>query len=230
MRDTRGLTLIEMLIAAAIMGIVLAVIVSLLSGTLRFSSVAYSSAERLREMNDVTGYLSDSVRRASDVLTSGTSLNGQSCDISDAANPCFSVVVPEASAGPTIDTYRQLFYRLEARSVLPADYKVANTWADANTYVIKEYRHLLCDADAVTSAPDCDAATSNAQATLTGVPWYLIIDGLTLANGSGSFAPFAYDSATERFNFQFRVADHRRGETRYTPAAGTYQLGVVKRN
>lgn len=216
-----GFTLVEVLVAVFILGVVLAGLLSLITGTLRFSTASTSTSDRLRELNDVTGYLADSIRRSTEVLTSST-VNGETCDIDSETEPCFSVVVPEADGGNAINKYTQLFYRVMPRSELSTDYKAVDEWADDNTYVILEYRKVLCD-----SGTPCSPTPPSGESTVSYAQWYLVLDGLTF---EGNTEPFNYDATSEAFTLDFRVADHRRGATRYTPADEPYELTVVKRN
>ena len=224
-----GFTIVEVLVAVFILGIVLTGLLSLVTGTLNFSTVAVSSSDRIRELNDVTGYLGDKIRGASEVVVSGSEINiasapnGGICEIDDSTTPCFSVVVPEATSGTGIDKYTQFFYRIEPRSALPDEYKVANSWADDNTYIIKEYRNVLC------TGSECDDASNReAEMSVSGAQWYLVLDGLQM--DFSTQPPFEYVDSSGEFSLNFRVADHRRGTTRYTPADEPYELTVIKRN
>ncbi len=237
-----GFTLVEILIAIVILGVVLSGLLSLTTGTLNFSTVAVSSSDRIRELNDVTGYLADSIRRAVHVVETSTinpasAPNSGVCKVSE--HTCFAVVVPETVDGTTIDKYTQLLYRIEPRKQVPRlnNYKVADVWADDNTFVILEYRYILCDSsskaeknpDGTYKKPRCDtSADYEPKLSLSGInTWYMVLDGLTLVDNA---EPFSYDSANGEFTLNFRVADHRRGTTRYTPSDAPYTLTVVKRN
>lgn len=235
----KGFTLVELLVAIVILGVVLTGLLSLITGTLKFSTVSVSTSDRLRELNDVTGYMADSIRRSVHLVESSTinpasATNGGACNIDD--HDCFSVVVPEAVDGAAIDKYLQLFYRIEPRGQERLEnYKAADAWADENTYVILEYRYVLCDSsseaeknpDGTLKKPLCDSPDNYApKASLSGISaWYMVLDGLTL---EGNSEPFSYGDG--EFTLNFRVADQRRGTVRYTPADGVYTITVIKRN
>lgn len=229
--NRQGFTLVEMLVAMAILSIVMGALLALTTGTLSFSATAMSTSARQRELNDATGYIADSIRRASTVYvttaTATVTLNGDACKLTPAASSCFSVVVPEATGGSTINRYMQLFYRVEPRSSLETSLKVSDGWSDANTYVIKEYRQELCGS----STTACTATPPTGSTTATIATGALVVDEVSLVYGTTTYQPFSYDG-NGKFTLKFRVAQQRRNKAYYTPAASDapYTLTVSKRN
>lgn len=228
-----GFTLVELLIAIVILGVVLVGLLSLITGTLSFSSVSVSSSDRVRELNDVTGYIADRVRGAINYVPNSSlpslQLNGASCN-EDAAMPCFGAVVgfDNDVSKPGLDAFEFFGYRVIPRSDLGADYKQDDSWADTNTYVIQEYRRWICTS--IDDAPCSGEPPKPASyATISGAQPALVLDGLVLTDETGSvYKPF--EVSGDSVILRFRVADHRRGTTRYTPADGIYTLTVIKRN
>lgn len=159
-----GLTLVELLVAMALIGIVFAMITNWQVSTLNISMRTNATSQRLSDLNDVTGYVGDRVRSGIYLRTTGFTVNSASAYSSGACNtttPCLAVLVPETdpnigkvtAAKVTSGTttlineisstgvrYRYHLYRLEPRSSLSADDKPGDSWADNNTQVLIEYR------------------------------------------------------------------------------------------
>jgi len=217
-RQQAGLTLIELLVAMALIGIVFAMITNWQVSTLNISTRTNAVSQRLSDLNDVTGYVGDRVRSGVKIETSpgtGTfTVNGQTCD---ATSPCLAVLVPEevTASGSTTIWYRTLIYRLDPRSeILPLD-GVADSWATDNVRVLREYR------GSVVSSPTL---------TFSSLQPYLVTDYLTPANELGSgVVPFAYDATTKSVKLAFQTKQQVRGQTQFTPAT-PYTLTVQARN
>ena len=228
-----GFTIVEILVAVLILGFVLTGLLALMTGTLNFSTVSVSTSDRLRELNDVTGYVADRVRGAIDLVPNATlpnpQLNGELCD-DEASLPCFGAVIgfDNDSDKPGFDAFQYLGFKVIPRTELGEDYKESDAWADSNTYVVQEYRRWICS--------DIDDEPCNGNppepedyAEIFGAQPALVLDGLTLEDINGD--PYRlFELEGDTITLRFRVADHRRGTTRYTPAEGTYELTVIKRN
>lgn len=158
-----GLTLVEMLIAMAIMGIVFVLVTNWQVSTLSISARTNATAERLSDLTDVTGYVGDRVRGAIYVRDSGFKINDSAAGggVCNAITPCLAVLISETdpnigkvtSSAVTSGTttlinaisstgvrYRYHVYRLEPRSSLDEKDKPNDEWADSNTQVLIEYR------------------------------------------------------------------------------------------
>ncbi len=227
----RGFALVEMLVAIAVLGVVIAALITVTSSTLTFSARVVSEAGRLAELRDVTGYMGDNIRRARAVLTN-TTVNGARCNIADGPSACFVLVVPAvARESPTdaIDTYLFLAYRIQPRSELGALYKLADAWADANTFVVIEYRRVICDPDPTTEAPPCGspAVLPTPLPPIRGARPYLVLDGMAFDNLTQAFG---YDQATGKLTLTLQVKERQRGVVHFTPAQAPLELRVVRRN
>jgi len=188
-RPSAGFTLLELLVALGIMGIVFGLITSWQTSTLNISTQTNSTAQQLSELNDMTGYVGDRARSALAVRMSGftvnaaSAVNGGKCE---AATPCLALLLPESdpdlkgpvtmyatsstgTVGPLNTTgvrYRVYVYRMEPRSALALDDRTDDTWAntDANgVMVLREYRARTD----TTPMSLCPADTSTAASTST---------------------------------------------------------------
>ncbi|MGC8967488.1 MAG: PulJ/GspJ family protein [Thermus sp.] len=136
----RGFTLLEILIALAVLAIFTTALLAFTQGTLGANRLARRQAQLLEELKDAAGYLSDTLQEVKAVVPSA-SVNGQNC----AAPKCLAALVPDPdNAGKCA----LRAYRLEERVQVGDDYKVPDPWADANTYMLREYRlgNQACDA------------------------------------------------------------------------------------
>lgn len=226
-----GLTILEMLISMLILGFIITMIISVESSTLKFSSKQQDASVQLTSLVEATGYMGDMVRQSAALQTSMT-VNGMACSISSTTNPCFGIMVPASQgsdpANPSkIDAYLMLVYRMENRSGLPSDYKTTNNWADANTWVIKEYRSVVCQAAGcpTTGLPAVPTTISNAN-------WYLVTDQIAKVRSNGnSYVPFALSTSNVRqFTLQLQSVSRVMNETRYIPTTGPQSLTIVMRN
>jgi hypothetical protein len=178
--------------------------------------------------------MSNNIRRARTVLTD-TTVNGARCNIADGRRACFVLVVPEASNSEAIDTYLFLAYRIQPRSELGALYKLADAWADANTYVIQEFRRVICDPDPHTTAPPCSGSPAVPPTPLppiSGAQPYLVLDGLAFDNLTNAFG---YDRVAGKLTLTLQVKGRHGGVVHFTPAQpprgpGPLELRVVRRN
>ena len=231
MRRTTGLSLVELLLAMAIVGIVLSALLSLTVGTTRVMQTTSSTADVLRDLSDVTGYIGDNIRRARHVLPTAT-VNGESCAVT-AALPCFALVIGDIEGtGNDINRYRFAAYRVVPRVSLPATFKADDAWADANTYAIVELRTVLC----APGPTPCSSATQLTGTTITGAESFLVFDGLSLTTAGlvtgTTQPPFTHVPDSNRVTVRLRAVQRIRGEVRHSPAlpSAAHELEVVKRN
>lgn len=242
MRGARaGLTLVELLVAMSLMGIIFALVTNWQTSTLSVSARTNALSQRLGELNDVTGYVGDRVRSALAVRTSGFTVNGGGCD---ATTPCLAVLVPEdraeASGGSVVYNrqYLQLVYRVEPRSGWAATDpdKVADSWADdpANRVVIlREYRARCVPTPTANCAPFLAGfKTTGAFVDMTPS---LVADLLTSRDqAGGTITPFGYTydpvARTGVVSLAFQGKHRARGITTFTPTTGPYTLQMLARN
>lgn len=224
--NSKGITLVELLIGMVLLAVVMMAMLGFTIGTLSYSAQAVSTAERLQELTNTSAYVSDNFQRAAQVLTSLT-LDGKACDLSPSGSalPCIALVVPEARVGLGIDTFLLLAYRLEPRSSLGDEYKVADGWADANSLVLMEYRKELCGG----STGIVCSGLPTVGTTLTGLTPFVVADGLVKPSAMSGQAYFAYDGS-RNLTLRLRVQDNVRGRVRYTPETLPYELHITRRN
>lgn len=199
----RGFTLLEILVALAVLAIFTTALLAFTQGTLTANRVARKQAQLLEELKDAAGYLADTLQEAQRVLSSAT-VNGSGCQ----PPTCLAVLLPEPGG-----TCALRAYRLEARSDVGDDYKSPDPWADANTRILREYR---------LTGQSCSATTfSNAQP-------YVVLD---LVDNASTLAFFQVQTSPTAVTLNIRLKAREGGRTLYVPGAGqTYSLRVYPRN
>jgi len=199
----RGFTLLEILVALAVLAIFTTTLLAFTQGTLTANRVARKQAQLLEELKDAAGYLADTLQEAQRVLSSAT-VNGSGCQ----PPTCLAVLLPEPGG-----TCALRAYRLEARSDVGDDYKSPDPWADANTRILREYR---------LTGQSCSATTfSNAQP-------YVVLD---LVDNASTLAFFQVQTSPTAVTLNIRLKAREGGRTLYVPGAGqTYSLRVYPRN
>ncbi len=214
-RGAKGFTIVELLVAAVIFGIVLAGVGSFLIGGLRFSGAATIAADQLREVNDASGYLSDMVRRSARLGSS----TGSDCGGDATAVSCISLVVPAAdTAARSVEWYHGVQFHLIERGTVPAAQRSDDAWADDNTWAIVEYRKLNLVTCTVPAAPNpvppCPAPAVTATATVTDGSWagpYLVLDHVSDLS--------TFEVVGDSVRLAIQVATSRRGTITATPTA-----------
>lgn len=210
-RRRAGFTLIELMVAVAVVGLLLVGIGAFLNGTMRFSSTSIGVADRMRELNDVSGYVVDNIRRAESVDVGTCSALGSTYE-------CVVLVVPEERGGSTeINAYVDYAYVRVPRAdfvALQPNTVPQDPWLDANADVLLEYRM-----DACTGAGCSHGAAAAGDLSPFGGP-YLVLDGL--AHDLASV--FASSGSTVSLTLQ---AIGRRART---PAGAPLTLNTVLRN
>ncbi|WP_104991455.1 type II secretion system protein J [Deinococcus sp. NW-56] len=273
MQAEQGLTLVEMLVAMAIMGIVFVLVTNWQVSTLSISTRTNAMSQRLTDLTDATGYVGDRVRAAIAVRDSGFTVNASGATAAtnsgkcDAVTPCLALLIPESdeqlkgavtlsdsSATPKIGPlsttgvrYRVYVYRMEPRSILNADDRMDDAWADDSTnkvMVLREYRGVVASGsvtatvcpEAVTTAAgsttSCNALATHFRtaSAFSGLQPYLVTDHLSLTNASGgALTPFAWDAGTRTITLRFQTKQSVRGNVTFLPAT-PYTLKVQARN
>lgn len=244
---TRGLTLVELLVAMAIMGVLFVLITHWQVSTLNLSARSNAASRSLGDLNDLSGYLGDRVRAAVRVrvATSGLSVNSGAGSACSADRPCLAVVLPEYSPSGVAVRYNLYVYRMMPRSaVAHPDDKVEDPWAEGHVQVLKEYRSEDRDSAPINcvlapgetfdtaAAPACVTMRNlGSAAALSGLGSYLVADYLTPAGSLGAgHVPFAYDSATRVITLEFQHRQQVNGQTTLMPGAEPYVLQVQARN
>jgi prepilin-type N-terminal cleavage/methylation domain-containing protein len=198
----RGFTLLEILVALAVLAIFTTALLAFTQGTLTANRVARKQAQLLEELKDAAGYLADTLQEAQRVLSSAT-VNGRGCQ----PPTCLAVLLPEGSACAL------RAYRLEARSGVGDDYKSPDPWADANTRMLREYRR---------TGQSCSATT------FSGAQPYVVLD---LVDDDNNLAFFQVQTSPTAITLNIRLKAREGGRILFVPGAGqTYSLRVYPRN
>jgi prepilin-type N-terminal cleavage/methylation domain-containing protein len=199
----RGFTLLEILVALAVLAIFTTALLAFTQGTLTANRVARKQAQLLEELKDAAGYLADTLQEAQRVLSSAT-VNGRGCQ----PPTCLAVLLPEPGG-----TCALRAYRLEARSDVGDDYKSPDPWADANTRMLREYR---------LTGQSCSATT------FSGAQPYVVLD---LVDNASTLAFFQVQTSPTAVTLNIRLKAREGGRTLFVPGAGqTYSLRVYPRN
>ena len=197
----RGLTLLEILVALAVLAIFTTALLAFTQGTLTANRVAQKQAQLLEELKDAAGYLADTLQEAQRVLSSAT-VNGRGCQ----PPTCLAVLLPEGGACAL------RAYRLEARSGVGDNYKSPDPWADANTRMLREYR---------LGGQSCSATT------FSGAQPYVVLD---LVDDS-ALAFFQVQTSPTAITLNIRLKAREGGRILFVPGAGqAYSLRVYPRN
>ena len=198
----RGLTLLEILVALAVLAIFTTALLAFTQGTLTANRLARKQAQLLEELKDAAGYLADTLQEAQTVLSSAT-VNDQTCE----PPTCLAVLLPEDGGKCALRAYR-----LEARKDVEDDHKSPDPWADANTRTLREYRR---------SEQECSATT------FSGAQHYVVLD---LVDDDSNLEFFKEVSPTY-VTLNIRLKAREGGRILYVPGAGqTYSLQVYPRN
>jgi prepilin-type N-terminal cleavage/methylation domain-containing protein len=198
----RGFTLLEILVALAVLAIFTTALLAFTQGTLTANRVARKQAQLLEELKDAAGYLADTLQEAQRVLSSAT-VNGSGCQ----PPTCLAVLLPEGG------TCALRAYRLEARSGVGDDYKSPDPWADANTRMLREYR---------LGGQSCSATT------FSGAQPYVVLD---LVDDASTLAFFQVETSPTAVTLNIRLKAREGGRILFVPGAGqTYSLRVYPRN
>lgn len=218
-----GFTLVELLVAMFVFSLVLLAVGAFLTGGLRFSEASAATADRLREINDASGYLSDNVRRAAVVEVR----DGVSCGSVPATIECLWIVVrsvvgedPPTPVG-VADTFVVYEYHVIPYLNLAADQRSPAATVPAGARAVVEYR---------------EGCGSSVEQCLSGEA----IAGVQ--DRSGASGPFLLlDFVTDQAGFElqgddddvvvlsFQVANVRRGSQVVTPQEPIV-LAVAPRN
>jgi prepilin-type N-terminal cleavage/methylation domain-containing protein len=197
----RGFTLLEILVALAVLAIFTTALLAFTQGTLTANRVAQRQAQLLEELKDAAGYLADTLQEAQRVLSSAT-VNGRGCQ----PPTCLAVLLPEGGACAL------RAYRLEARSGVGDNYKSPDPWADANTRMLREYR---------LGGQSCSATT------FSGAQPYVVLD---LVDNASTLAFFQVETSPTAITLNIRLKAREGGRILFVPGAGHYSLRVYPRN
>ncbi|WP_373295786.1 type II secretion system protein J [Deinococcus ficus] len=134
----QGFTLVELLIAMGLLGIVLTLVMNWQMSTLNISTRTNALVRSLNDLNDLTGYVGDRVRSAVrvHVFTSGTINTGTTSSTSTLCSPetpCLALVLPVTTPDTGVVTgFDQYIYRMSNRANVSSDDKADDVWADTS--------------------------------------------------------------------------------------------------
>lgn len=226
-----GFTLLEMLVSLAILILVGGTLLYITQQFLKTSSATLHYADTMQELNDASNYLANNIRRASKIIPI-IEVNGTDCSLQvlPPELPCFGLIIPESRSGSEIDTYSFLAYRIDSRDELQDRLKTEDVWADENTYIIREYRRVICTTLDSPSNPPFAFPCENPSYISRAQP-YMVLEGLTLDNGlvtDTSLAPFV--ALDNQLQLNLRLVKRNRAKERYFPASDAASLSIHLRN
>jgi prepilin-type N-terminal cleavage/methylation domain-containing protein len=224
-----GFTLIEVLVATFVLGILLTAIIGLSSGYLGFSRRVSTINERLADLNDALGYVASNARSAMNVIgADGTSVDVTAggttftCE-TIAADPCLAFVVPVVDRTTTasdITGFDLLAYRIAPLSAWADDPGLAPGWNGTGTPTMLEYRVSLCTG--CTTPPAVPAAVTAARTSL-------VTSDLTLDTGAGTFVPFEVTETGTVVTLRVRSRGAGLEANTFVPGQGPLEVTVARR-
>lgn len=230
-KATDGFTLLELLVATAIVGVLISGIVVLTGGFLRYSGRVSTINDRLAELSDASGYLATNVRGAMQVIgAGGTSVDITAdgttftCSTTSADGPCVALVVPRvdrSTAASDIVGFNLLAYRVVPLSAWAGDPGLRPGWDGDDTPLMLEYRVDLCSG---CSTPPVVPATVNAASSSLMIPDLFLQD-----NAGVAVQPFQVFLGTARMSITLRSRGVGREQDVTVPADGPMVLTVVRR-
>lgn len=222
----------------AIFSLVAGTLIYITQQFLRTSSATLSYTENISELNDATNYLANNIRRASKIITD-IEVNSSNCSLNvlPPQLPCFGLIIPESRSdenGGEIDTYSFLAYRIDSRAELPDRLKIEDVWADEYTYIIREYRRVICTTLDSPNNPPFNFPCENLD-TISGkisrAQPYMVLEGLSLDAGlvTGTNLP-PFVAQGNQLQLNLRLVKKLRAEKRYFPANESVSLTIHLRN
>jgi prepilin-type N-terminal cleavage/methylation domain-containing protein len=204
-RRNTGFTLVELLVAIAIFGVILAGLLALVRGTARFTSLNVAVSTSVEDLSDAEGYVIDSLREAKSVISgevhvvdSATSTTVFICD-NDPASPtnpsfgrCISVYDPVVDgtnpAAPIIN------YDLSVFVVQPIEDLYSATglepgWQGEDTLALIEYKRPSVCSSGCSNVADAIGATPRTLGGALEVPAAnpgLLLRNLAAEDGAGN--------------------------------------------
>lgn len=239
-----GLTLIEVLVTLALLGLILQAIFSLQASTIQASTRLQGDADHLQALRTVNDYFTSRLRGASDVKTAVT-VDGTECTLSSTTSPCFAIKVTE-TPDPTLASSVGYFmtYRLVPRSYIrPSDVETptdplakdlrSDNWAsdaDNGVYVLVEKRWTLASDHQDDMLPD-SWTSSDARFVSGGSSASVLADDLDPVDTSVTPAAFKFMTyaASRRFDVFLRVKRKEGQRVIFTPTDQSFMTSTFYR-
>ena len=227
-----GFTLLELLIALGILGILISAIIAMTSGFLGYTRHVSVTNDRLIELNDVAGYVATNGRRAMQFIGGSTtvdiSIGGTTftCSTNATDGPCVAMVVPivdREAAGADIIGFDLLAYRVVPLSDWDDDPGLPQGWNGPDTPLMLEYRAELCSSCSVPPVVPNDVAADQVS---------LVLPNLFLEDNAGdAVAPFAIEggSAESALRLGLRTRGSGQQDVTIVPADEPLILTATKR-
>lgn len=226
-RARAGFTIVELLVAMFVLGILITAIVSLSSGYLGFSRRVSVINERLADLNDALGYIGTNARSAMNIVGSGTTsvsidFGGDTFTCATTStDPCIGLVVPVVDRGTAaISGFDLLAYRVVPLSEWSDDPGLAEGWAADATPLLLEYRAELC-----TGCSDPPAVPASVLADRVS----LVASDLTFVEGATTFAPFTVTPGADAITVRLRGRGSGVEADTFVPNDAPLELTVSRR-
>jgi prepilin-type N-terminal cleavage/methylation domain-containing protein len=170
-RNSSGFTLIELIVAASIVGILSISLATISVNALTSTANTNQTAEALNELRTANSYIADNIRQASYIYPESAKIklpDGSLCEFASISERCLAFIrpKPDASGSITQDALGSIknelliIYKFEDRSKLDKDSKVCDLWADGASkcavpptsfaspvWYLKEYQYSFSSED-----------------------------------------------------------------------------------
>lgn len=229
LQSRRGFTLVELLVAIFVLGVLLAALGGLTSGLLGFTRQTSSLNQKLTDLNDALGYMALTVRSAAAVVDGVVEIvppdggppplfESFDCAPDTPDNECLSVLVPVVDR----DNGNVIGYRLHSyRWVTVADWGgYPGTAPDPDALVLLEYVSIdLCD------SPCVDPPTITPPVKASQAPALVIADLSRV--GLGGDGPFSVDG--NLVTIELRTEGTGRDAGQFVPRDSPSRMAVFPR-
>lgn len=191
-RRTLGLTLVELMVAFALVSVVLMGMLALTRSTLGFTGLTTSIATSVEDVSQAEGYLADAFRAAKAVYTDETLLESGSpiVDCDTVANGrCIAMLTPVtdlSAVGQPIVDYDLSFFNVEPIGTRFEALGIPRGWDGEDTLALFEYRvENVCSIGGTAPCSRVPPALSPAQRTFTGEVGFLV-GGISAIDAAGA--------------------------------------------